>query len=144
MIGQIPDCGCIKEGPLFTYTLWKSLMDYWFRMGAVVTIVTPQIDAERLADILLLMLKNRGAGFMARLYIQVGADNFKLTTRDGKVNFKPMITNCNQPLYTLYGERSGGNSNRQPTLCRENIYIDLLYTDTYLHSTHFICHCHCI
>lgn len=71
LISQIPDCGCIKEGPLFTYTLWKSLLDYWFRMGSVVTIVTPQIDAERLADILLLMLKNRGSGFMARLYIQV-------------------------------------------------------------------------
>jgi len=31
-------------------------------MGSVVTIVTPQIDAERLSDILLIMLKNRGAG----------------------------------------------------------------------------------
>ena len=72
----------------------------------MVTIVTPQIDAERLSDILLLMLKNRGAGFMARLYIQVSLQPPVTSKSATGYNQLPARANqawsLNVPVYHTY------------------------------------------
>ena len=47
----------------FIMRLWKSLLDDWFGVGAVVYMVTPRIDSERLFQTLLLMFRNKGTGF---------------------------------------------------------------------------------
>lgn len=62
LLDQIPEGGGIMQHD-FIMRLWKSLLDDWFGVGAMVYIVTPRIDSERLLQMLLLMLRNKGTGF---------------------------------------------------------------------------------
>lgn len=75
-IDMIPDGGGIM-GHDFILLLWKCLLDDWFGVGATVYIVTPRIDAERLFNIYLLMIRNKGTGFNVTLLTpERGAEKF--------------------------------------------------------------------
>ncbi|KAK3602022.1 hypothetical protein CHS0354_038894 [Potamilus streckersoni] len=62
LIDMIPEGGGIMMHD-FIMRIWKSLIDDWFGCGAVVYIVTPLIDEERLFQLFLLMIKSKGTGF---------------------------------------------------------------------------------
>ncbi|GAB1598248.1 uncharacterized protein LOC115213803 [Argonauta hians] len=75
-IDMIPEGGGIMSHD-FILQLWKCLLDDWFGVGATVYIVTPQIDAERLFSIYLLMIRNKGTGFNVTLLTpEKGQDRF--------------------------------------------------------------------
>lgn len=62
LLDQIPEGGGIMQND-FIMRLWKALLDDWFGVGAIVYVVTPRIDSERLFQMMLLMLRNKGTGF---------------------------------------------------------------------------------
>jgi hypothetical protein len=66
LLDQIPEGGGIMQHD-FIMRLWKSLLDDWFGVGANVFVVTPRIDSERLMQMMLLMLRNKGTGFSVTL-----------------------------------------------------------------------------
>lgn len=66
LMDQIPEGGGIMQHD-FIMRLWKALLDDWFGVGANVYVVTPRIDSERLFQMLLLMLRNKGTGFTVTL-----------------------------------------------------------------------------
>ena len=63
---MIPDGGGIMAHD-YIMRVWKSLIDDWCGVGAAVFIVTPKIDSERLFQIMLLMIRNKGTGFKLTL-----------------------------------------------------------------------------
>lgn len=81
LLDMIPDGGGIMQND-YIMKLWKSLIDDWFGCGAVVYIVTPRIDEERLFQIFLLMIRNKGTAFGVTLVIPEkgpGGEKFKKT-----------------------------------------------------------------
>ncbi|KAK3756132.1 hypothetical protein RRG08_038151 [Elysia crispata] len=66
LLDRIPEGGGIMHHE-FIMRLWKSLLDDWFGVGAAVYIVTPRIDSERLFQVMLLMIRNKGTGFKVTL-----------------------------------------------------------------------------
>lgn len=66
LLDQVPEGGGIMQHD-FIMRLWKSLLDDWCGVGACVYVVTPRIDSERLFQMLLLMLRNKGTGFTVTL-----------------------------------------------------------------------------
>lgn len=62
LIDMIPEGGGIMMND-FIMKMWKSLIDDWLGCGATVYVVTPRIDEERLFQIFLLMIRNKGTGF---------------------------------------------------------------------------------
>ena len=62
----------------FIMKVWKSLVDDWIGCGATVYIVTPRIDEERLFQLFLLMIRNKGTAFHVTLVTPVkNSDNVK-------------------------------------------------------------------
>lgn len=66
LLDMIPEGGGIMQHD-FIMRLWKSLIDDWFGCGATLYIVTPRIDEERLFQIFLLMIRNKGTAFHVTL-----------------------------------------------------------------------------
>ncbi|CAL1527086.1 unnamed protein product [Lymnaea stagnalis] len=66
LLDRIPEGGGIMHHE-FIMRLWKSLLDDWFGVGGAVYIVTPRIDSERLFQVMLLMIRNKGTGFTVTL-----------------------------------------------------------------------------
>lgn len=62
LIDMIPDGGGIMMND-FIMKLWKNLLDDWMGCGATIYVVTPRIDEERLFQLFLLMIRNKGTGF---------------------------------------------------------------------------------
>lgn len=63
---MIPEGGGIMMND-FIMKMWKSLIDDWLGCGATVYVVTPRIDEERLFQLFLLMIRNKGTGFHVTL-----------------------------------------------------------------------------
>ena len=81
LLDMIPEGGGIMQND-FIMRLWKSLIDDWFGCGANVFIVTPRVDEERLFQIFLLMIRNKGTAFHVALCTPEkgpGGEKFKKT-----------------------------------------------------------------
>lgn len=61
LIDMIPEGGGIMTHD-FIMKMWKRLIDDWLGCGATVYVVTPRIDEERLFQLFLLMIHNKGTG----------------------------------------------------------------------------------
>jgi len=60
LTAHLPPGGAYKHGPTYIYRLWRTLLDQWIGVaGADVYVVTPLLDARRLADILLMLVKHK-------------------------------------------------------------------------------------
>lgn len=66
LLDMIPEGGGIMQND-FIMRLWKSLIDDWLGCGATLYIVTPRIDEERLFQLFLLMIRNKGTASQATL-----------------------------------------------------------------------------
>lgn len=79
--------------------LWKSLIDDWLGCGAQIYIVTPRIDEERLFQIYLLMIRNKGTAFTITLVTpekSADGDRFKKTLETTKRMMKKTRTTRQQ------------------------------------------------
>lgn len=74
LLDMIPEGGGIMQHD-FIMRLWKSILDDWFGCGACVYIVTPRIDEERLFQLFLLMIRNKGTAFTVTLVVPVKGPN---------------------------------------------------------------------
>lgn len=70
LLDMIPEGGGIMQND-FIMRLWKSLIDDWLGCGATLYIVTPRIDEERLFQLFLLMIRNKGTASQATLVTPV-------------------------------------------------------------------------
>ena len=59
LLDRLPGTGAFKHGQNYIYRLWRGLIEHWVAQGGDVYVVTPQIDARRLADILLILVKHK-------------------------------------------------------------------------------------
>lgn len=78
LLDMIPEGGGIM-GHDFIMRLWKSLLDDWCGVGATIYVVTPKIDSERLLQLMLIMIRNKGTGFKVTLVTPqkpAGSDKF--------------------------------------------------------------------
>lgn len=66
LIDMIPEGGGIMMND-FIMKIWKSMIDDWLGCGATLYVVTPRIDEERLFQLFLLMIRNKGTGFCCTL-----------------------------------------------------------------------------
>jgi len=61
----------------FIMKMWKRLLDDWMGCGATLYIVTPRIDEERLFQLFLLMIRNKGTEFHVTLVTPTKTDGIK-------------------------------------------------------------------
>ncbi|CAG2209035.1 unnamed protein product [Mytilus edulis] len=67
--------GCVQHGPEYIYILWKSLLEQWFKdADNRVYIVTPQLDVDRLKDVVQLVLDQRLTANLEALYVHQKCD----------------------------------------------------------------------
>ena len=59
LLDRLPGTGAFKHGPQYIYRLWRGLLDSWVQRSGDIYIVSPQIDAQRLADVLLVLVKHK-------------------------------------------------------------------------------------
>ncbi|XP_046561152.1 uncharacterized protein LOC124270165 [Haliotis rubra] len=78
LLDMIPEGGGIM-GHDFIMRVWKSLVDDWCGVGACVYVVTPRIDSERLLQIMLLMIRNKGTGLKVTLVTPTKSDGEKFS-----------------------------------------------------------------
>lgn len=68
MLNSLPASGAFKQGPSYVYRLWRGLLDAWIAAaGADVYVVTPLLDAKRLSDVLLMLVKHKLSGTRVHL-----------------------------------------------------------------------------
>lgn len=74
----------VRDGTHYVYPLWKSLLDKWFSDASCrVFIVTPFLDATRLADICSIVLRHRLTANLDSIYVHQQCDK-KLQIHDVK------------------------------------------------------------
>ena len=62
LLHHLPPNGAFKHGPTYVYRLWRGLLDQWIGQGGDIYVASPLLDARRLADIILLLIKHRLSG----------------------------------------------------------------------------------
>ena len=67
LLNNLPASGAFKHGPSYIYRLWRGLLDQWISTGADVYVVTPLLDAKRLSDVLLMLVKHKLSGTRVHL-----------------------------------------------------------------------------
>jgi hypothetical protein len=68
LLNSLPASGAFKQGPSYVYRLWRGLLDAWIAAaGADVYVVTPLLDAKRLSDVLLMLVKHKLSGTRVHL-----------------------------------------------------------------------------
>lgn len=69
LTAHLPPGGAYKHGPTYIYRLWRTLLDQWIGVvGADVYVITPLLDARRLADILLMLVKHKFSRSRVHIY----------------------------------------------------------------------------
>lgn len=93
----LPVSGCIRHGPGFIYRLWKGMMDEWLCRGGTVFIVSPLIDARRVADILLLLVKHASKSNNCKVKMLC------LEQCDGRLNFNKILAIAKNKVLRVKG-----------------------------------------
>lgn len=68
LLDHLPPTGAFKHGPTYIYRLWRGLLDHWVGLGGDIYVISPIIDAKRLADILLILVKHKLSTSRLHLY----------------------------------------------------------------------------
>ena len=67
--------GCVRDGSTYIYRLWQSLLHYWFSdPDCKVYLVTPFLDATRLADICHIILQHKLEANLDAFYVRQQCD----------------------------------------------------------------------
>ena len=59
LLDHLPTTGALKHGPTYIYRLWRGLLDQWGGRGGDLYVISPLIDARRVSDVLLAVIKHR-------------------------------------------------------------------------------------
>ena len=66
---------CVRDGSTYIYCLWKSLLHSWFSdPDSKVYLVTPFLDASRLAEICQIILQHKNEASLAAFYVRQQCD----------------------------------------------------------------------
>ncbi|ELU15962.1 hypothetical protein CAPTEDRAFT_193615 [Capitella teleta] len=95
LLRRLPPSGALKHGPTYIYRLWRGLLDHWVESGDDVYIVTPHLDAKRLADAILILAKHRLA--MSRLHV------FTVSHCDGENKYNKVLKDAKEMTRDLKG-----------------------------------------
>lgn len=66
---------CVRDGSTYIYRLWKSLLHWWFSdPDSKVYLVTPFLDASRLAEICQIILQHKNEASLDAFYVRQQCD----------------------------------------------------------------------
>jgi len=74
LLEHIPTSGAVRHSPTFVYRLWKGLVDQWLSGEGRLYLISPLLDAKRLADIILLIAKHKRTRSRVQLYTNMRCD----------------------------------------------------------------------
>ncbi len=148
LLEDLPPSGAVRHGPTYVYRLWKGLLDQWLSSDALVYIITPLLDAKRLADILLLLAKHK----LSRSRVQL----FTTMRCDGELKFPKVFKHARELVKELRGpnkkrlivderlnmamerlETKFGGFHCKIIACCRPQYTEMVLTSASFHSMHF-------
>ena len=74
MLEHLPPSGAVKHGPTYVYRLWKGLLDQWISGEGKIYVISPLLDSKRLADIILMLAKNKLSNSRVTMYTTMRCD----------------------------------------------------------------------
>jgi hypothetical protein len=93
LLDHLPPTGALKHGPTYIYRLWRGLLDQWAGRGGDLYVITPLIDAKRVADLLLTLVKHRSSRTRAQV--------FTMPNCDGDIKWAKVVKDAKEILREL-------------------------------------------
>jgi len=122
LLEHIPTSGAIRNGPTFVYRLWKGLLDQWISSEGRVYLITPLMDAKRLADVILMVAKHKRSKSRVQLYTNIRCD--------GELKYPKVYKQAKQMVMELK------NSNKKRLIVDDRLKLALERLDVKFGSFH--------